>query len=321
MYILKFLDDNPLRVIIFLIIMILNLGNKFDNLIFEKGFFDLPPKSSSGRKSRFFLHRIFKRYLRGILIKLKLQNLLIDSGIDTKWFKEFATYWNKEFEGRPLKLPDFHFLHGSYRIKFQDNETPESPSINQFLESYQNNNCIYMLFGAVRKYAYEPFSGFKVEKYLKHNDTFLEYGCGYAPVSEFITKYSNKINIKILIADINQINSHFARWRLPKSVSFIPIQPFSDVNLKPETVDCISLITVMEHLPDPINVVQNLTSILKSGGVFIFDYILGDGDGQDTIESVNQRPEVLDFIRKNYILIEGEFLENESMGTTVCRKK
>ena len=177
-----------------------------------------------------------------------------------------------------------------------------------------------MLFGAVRKYAYEPFSGFKVEKYLKNNDKILEYECGYAPVTEFISRYSNKIKIKLNIADINHINSHYARWRLPLEVNFITIKPYKDINLNDNSINVISLITVMEHLPDPLKIVKNLTRILKKGGYFIFDYILGDGDVQDTLASVRERPEVLKFIDENYELIDGQFLNNESMGTTFCRK-
>ena len=296
------------------------MGNNYDKLEIKKGFLESTPKSFGIRKRRSYLERVFKRYLRGFLVKTKLQNFLIDSNIDNFWFKEFSTYWTNELEGRPLKLPDFHYLLGSYRSRFQDNETPEDSSVEVFLDSYQNNDCIYMLFGAVRRYAYEPFSGFKVEKYLKHNDSFLEYGCGFAPVSEFICRYSNKINIDLNIADINQINSHYARWRLPSDVNFINIEPYKDINLEDNSMDCISLITVMEHLPDPLKVVMNLTRILKSGGYFIFDYILGDGDGQDTIAAVIQRPEVLDYIKANFKLIEGKFSINESMGTTVCRK-
>ncbi len=93
-----------------------------------------------------------------------------------------------------------------------------------------------------------------------------------------------------------------------------------DINLDDNSINVISLMTVMEHLPDPLKVVKNLTRILKKGGYFIFDYILGDGDGQDTLAAVLERPAVLKFINENYELIDGKLLNNESMGTTVCRK-
>ena len=81
------------------------------------------------------------------------------------------------------------------------------------------------------------------------------------------------------------------------------------------------MITVMEHLPDPLNTVKNITSGLKSNGIFVFDYILGDGDGQDTIEAVEQRDAVLQYIDYHYDILSGAITKNESMGTTVCRLK
>ena len=65
---------------------------------------------------------------------------------------------------------------------------------------------------------------------------------------------------------------------------------------------------------------MNLTRILKSGGIFAFDYILGDGDGQDTLEAISQRPDVINFIRDNFELIDGEYLYDQSMGITICKK-
>ena len=63
-------------------------------------------------------------------------------------------------------------------------------------------------------------------------------------------------------ADINQINSHYARWRLPSDVNFIRVKPYTDINLDDNSINVISLITVMEHLPDPLKVVKNLKDYL-----------------------------------------------------------
>lgn len=82
----------------------------------------------------------------------------------------------------------------------------------------------------------------------------------------------------------------------------------------------IFMVTVMEHLPNPIQTIENLTNNLKPSGIFIFDYILGDGDGQDTLAAINQRKEVLDYIGKKYTVLSGDLNYKESMGTTVCRK-
>ena len=101
---------------------------------------------------------------------------------------------------------------------------------------------------------------------------------------------------------------------------FLEIQPYQNP-LEERSYDVVLMITVMEHLPNPVETVELITRSLKQEGVLIFDYILGDGDGQDTIEAVTQRGNVLDYIKAKYEILEGELLEDQSMGRTVCRKK
>ena len=48
---------------------------------------------------------------------------------------------------------------------------------------------------------------------------------------------------------------------------------------------------------------------------------LGDGDGQDTIESVEQRSVVISYICENYEIIKGRMSALESIGMIVCRRK
>jgi len=59
------------------------------------------------------------------------------------------------------------------------------------------------------------------------------------------------------------------------------------------------MITVMKHLPNPLETVGMITMSLKREDFLVFDYILGEGDGQDTIETVTQRGDVLDHIRQS----------------------
>ena len=78
----------------------------------------------------------------------------------------------------------------------------------------------------------------------------------------------------------------------------------------------------MEHLPNPLDTIRNLTDFLAEGGILIFDYHSDDdgADGQDTIESIDQKKEVLDFISLNYSMVDGEIDYENSMGMTVVKK-
>ena len=82
-------------------------------------------------------------------------------------------------------------------------------------------------------------------------------------------------NLKLYVADIKQINSHFARWRLGYEAKYLEIHPYKNAleNFSKQS-NVVFLITVLEHLPDPLNVVKSIHASLKSGGFLIFDYLV-----------------------------------------------
>ncbi len=266
------------------------------------------------------LIRLVNKYTTAILLRTGLYEPFIEAGFISGWFKEFKEYWSKVLNGRPIYLHDFYFLLGIYRQKYQKIEVQTNANKGAYLKSWQHKDTLYQLFGAVRRYAYAPLHCYKLEKWIEHGDAILEYGCGIAPVSNYLMKYSTKRKLNITIADIRQINSHFARWRIGEIAHFIEIQPY-DNNLPNEYFNVIFMITVMEHLPDPMNTIVNVTNSLKRSGILVFDYIFGEGEGLDTLEAVQQRCEVLEYINKHYDLLSGKISKETSMGTTVCRRK
>ncbi len=293
--------------------------NKYDNLMVNIDEMFDTKYASNARKFPGFFKRLLNRYATGMLIKFGLYSRLIDSGFIRSWFEEFKPYWLHVLEGRPIYLHDFYYLLGNYRQKFQYLETPDNATAKEFLDSWQKDT-LYLLFGAVRLYAYNPFFGYRHEKWISNGDNILEYGCGIAPITKFLLNYSVKRNLSITIADIRQINSHYARYRLGDAVKFIEIEPYKNP-LIDNQYNVVFMITVMEHLPDPLKTVENITNSLSKNGIFIFDYILGDGDGHDTMEAISQRVDVLNYIESRYDVMQGSIIRDESMGITVCRLK
>ena len=191
-----------------------------------------------------------------------------------------------------------------------------------FLYSWQCYENIYITFQSAYKYALHPFEFRKYEKYLKEiqSGKVLEYGCGAAPIVTSMIK--NKQNqYDFTVADIRNFTYHYAKFRLKQhNVNFIDIVP----NVNPQLDDDYSIIflmTVLEHLPNSYEIIELLFSSLKKGAYLVFDYILSEGNGLDTMEGVKQRRSVLEYIERNSELVAGEIRYDTSMGTTVVRKK
>jgi 2-polyprenyl-3-methyl-5-hydroxy-6-metoxy-1,4-benzoquinol methylase len=154
---------------------------------------------------------------------------------------------------------------------------------------------------------------------VKPGGRILEYGCGAAPiVTSFIR--SGALGYKYTIADIENFTFAFAKWKLlPQGVECITVVPRVPPALTGE-FDTIFLMTVLEHLPDPLCVVQELTKHVRPGGNLILDYILGEGKGLDTSAGVDERSSVLEYLLNNYRVVHGILREDASMGITVLAK-
>jgi len=260
--------------------------------------------------------------LTGLLVKSGLWKRLIDSGFIRDWFDEFNGYWINCLGCRPLKLHDFFYLHSHYRIKFQNVEVSENANAQQFMKAWQRYENIYSIFSSIYKNALSPLSFYPYREYIKNAKYVLEYGCGIAPITYGASKWGNFKKCKFTIADIRQFTYHFAKWRLAPlgNVTFIDIAP----DVLPEFSDrfgVVFLLTVLEHLPNPLQVVKHLYQNMENRGYLIFDYIKSEGKGLDSVQSLRERQQVLGFIEENFELIEGKIDKHNSMGTTVVRKK
>jgi 2-polyprenyl-3-methyl-5-hydroxy-6-metoxy-1,4-benzoquinol methylase len=89
----------------------------------------------------------------------------------------------------------------------------------------------------------------------------------------------------------------------------------------PNDFEVITIKTVLEHLTDPLHCIKYLTSILKKNGVLILDYVISEGKGLDTIESLNQRKEVIEFLNNNFLVLEGSLNYDKTINLAVLKKK
>jgi len=258
--------------------------------------------------------------LRKILYRSGQYQKLIDAGMLRGWFAEFEEFWEHVLGGRPLRLHDFFFLYSHYRTRFQVVTVVDHAKPQAFMEAWQQYENIYSIFSAVYRYALYPFSYVPFKRFLKPGSSILEYGCGLAPIVTSMVRSRQK-SYTYTIADIRSFTYAYAKyWLSPNGITCIDLDP-GDLPEFREQYDVIFLLTVLEHLPEPLAVVQRLTRYLKPGGNFIFDYILGEGTGLDTQAGLEQRLAVLHFIRDNCEIVSGCLKEQASMGITVARRK
>lgn len=253
-----------------------------------------------------------------VLFRKGLYYKFVDAGFVRGWLEEFNGFWVNALGGRPLRFHDFFFLHSHYRTKFQNVEVLNELDDLKFIHSWQKYENIFLVFSGAYRYALNPFTYLPYKKFLSEGMNVLEYGCGLAPITTSLLRAKlDKFNFTI--ADIKGFTYAYAKYLLdPRQVEFVDVVPFESPSFK-HKFDTVFLMTVLEHLPNPLDVVMNLTEAIKNEGYLVFDYILGDGAGLDTEAGIAERSSVLGYIRDNFDIVHGSLKEQESMGMTVGR--
>lgn len=286
-------------------------------------------KNSSTRKEyriRFLkmIGCLMRMYSMGILYKLGLLEKLMCSNLLIGWFEEFRKFWVDYLKNRPIDIIDFHFLRVNYRTKFQEVSYEDELNPTKFIKAWQKQENVHLLFHCIWKYAKSAYLDFHpFLRYIRNKAHILEYGCGIAPITTGLIKYCPYKKLKFTIADIKQINFLYARWKFSQKdyINSITIDPAICDNLPAqENYDVILCLTVLEHLPNPFEVIKVLHNHLKTGGILIFDYVKGEGKGLDTTRGVIEREKVLNFIEQNFKLLKGTINCKQSTGLTVVKK-
>ncbi|MAF80495.1 hypothetical protein CL628_00615 [bacterium] len=262
-------------------------------------------------------------YWMGFLFRSGLLRRLVYANLSLDWFNEFRQYWVAELGLRPIHLPDFFFLRGIYRQRFQELEVDEAQGGPAFLAAWQKPANIYLLFSYQYKRALNPLAGYRVARYLKRGARICEFGCGVAPVATSLDRFYRNKKWRIDCFDIPSYMLHFARWKFRDRpyIAVHELDPDNDEQLT-ASYDLINCLTVFEHLPRPLATAHHLYAHLKPGGYLVFNYITSQGDGLDTASALKDRPDVLQFIADHFEVIEGSLpLDGSSVGTVIAKKR
>ncbi|HQO34636.1 MAG TPA: carbamoyltransferase C-terminal domain-containing protein [bacterium] len=130
----------------------------------------------------------------------------------------------------------------------------------------------------------------------------LDYGCGSACIHKFLLRLND---IRITLADIPSETFSFAKWRFRNmpNVEFFEIDP-ARLGLT-GTYHVIFCDNVLEHLLNPLEVVQHLTEHLKSRGYALIDFATALGPYQTghLKASIDQYDKTMRYIREKYDLV------------------
>lgn len=276
------------------------------------------------------VHGIYRNFLLPLKFRRCIYHGLRRTNLDQSWFDEFKEYWSKVLNGRPLhSLHDLFFLKNLYRMRFQNNQVPDTEDTNVHFEAWQKPELIYQLLHLVcRQYTSDQL---RILQHLKKLDLdisraiILEFGCAIAPVMTSLFEFFRvRPEARIYISDIQTLAFHYATYRFRECSNVIPVllKPENDFALDIDvSFDLIFCMAVFEHLNKPLEAMRVFYNRLQPGGYLFFDYIKGDGQGLDTHHGVRQRNDVLEYVQQDFDLIYGTLDKEESTGLTIVRKR
>lgn len=300
--------------------------NKFDEIAIDLEDLYRSVKSIepvSARRSLPASCNVISMYWQGLLVKTGIRQRFMYAGFVQRWFSEFLVFWRRYLKGRPIDILDFHYLRMSFRSKYQHVQHQNENDAVEYLNAWNRPENLYLLLSAVWNYNKVNFLGFHyLLKYLPRRGKIVEYGCGVAPVTQGLIRFLPHRKYQFVICDILQINFIYAIYSLAKepNVTHTLLSPYGNVVEGNGVNDAIICVTVLEHIPNPLEVVKSFHQSLRAGGRLIFDYILSEGAGLDSVRSRDERNSVLDFIEQHFTMIHGTINRTGDMGFSVAEK-
>jgi len=261
-----------------------------------------------------------QRRVMETLVDSRIWDRLVYANAALGWFQEFERYWVRELGLRPITPPDFHFLKGIYRQRFQT--LLDVPDASALEDGWRDARSLYLLFHLVLRNALRPLAARDVIKWIPRHGSVLEFGCGLAPITSSLTRFYRDLALSITCADIEHVLFHYVRWKFGEEpcVRTLAVDPASDDPLDDVRYDTILCMTVFEHVPRPLRTLTSLRGHLKTGGHLIFDYINSEGKGLDTEGGVRERSEVLRYVHEHFDVVEGQLhMDGRDVSRVVCR--
>jgi len=248
-------------------------------------------RKAYGRKSNFLdiLEYSFKKLREGIV------------GVDKKIFDKTILYFYEQ-KGKIINSMD--------ALKIAQNK--EAHKQAWFLKKRSSPEDYIKFYKEVEVYPFrQPYNhrlgGFRWYRYLVrhiHQPKILEYGCGSAVLTEYLL--SKFPECKYTVADIPSVTLDFVKWKKKK---FKYPYKILEIGIGKEGIpleglyDLIICTNVLEHTPNPLQIVISFVMHLSPSGVLVIDFV-NDPGGENLWEAYYQREKVKSFLKRNLISLK-----------------
>ena len=140
--------------------------------------------------------------------------------------------------------------------------------------------------------------------------SIVEYGCGVAPLTNFILENPNGLDLqsmKFSLVDVSGEHLEFAKWRLHKKApdvhfDFHEITTDYIVPVFDRQFDIICIMDVLEHVPNPYDVMHNLCSHSNPNAIMVETWVdkSHTASGPDLQEAEDERDITMKLIHSNF---------------------
>lgn len=255
-----------------------------------------------------------------------------------EWYTHLCDYYSVTVEealklgtrssGRKPSLPGSKTCLSVFDKTFEDIwEAKERKTVQDVFDFYKDQGAWSAFRQCVRHKDLEQlhigYLNFLVQNNsIKHGGHICEYGAGVAPFVTTLLKHLNgeeskNFNLKITIVDVDCEHLNFARYRLNKikqdknlegiDLKFITVEP-ERLPQFDQKLDALFCFEVLEHVPSPVNVIENIRTSMSPGGYYIENFIKhenldDDDDGPDLVSARKERTKYYEIVNEYYNLI------------------
>lgn len=262
-----------------------------------------------------------------------------------EWHKHLCDYYNVTPEvalklgtrekGRKPSLPESPTCQAVSEMTYEDIwDMKERKSTEGVFQFYKDQGAWSTFRQCVRHKDLEQlhlaYFDFLIKNGMFKSGMHLcEYGCGVAPFITTMLKYLDEtdVHLEITLCDVDCEHFNFAKFRINSiledrgfkniKVNFLEVKK-DRLPLFENKIDVIFCFEVLEHVPSPIEVLENFTRSTKPGSIYIENFIKhedltdDDDDGPDLLSARLERPEYYNMLNEYYNILHPSLEESKN---------